>query len=189
MTVEELKQRLATDAQRERHALWAQGHTLCIAIAENAQQNGGDPRKLREGRAQVFLVGAEMLRCTVSRVRSIAGVVATFGSEPPAEEATYTLCRAVMATAHRLKRDPKDLLTEALNNEWSEVDVSNLGRVDGQRVGLARKCPECGGRQSYSIRAAGWPAIYCGGCIGRLVEDQPEIARALRDVPKLGALA
>lgn len=151
MGLEELLQEFVNALEVERNSNWLQGDI----VAEAVKQYG----------REVIGTFAEAGRCTKERIKQLVRLAVAFPEDRRLPEVPWSWYRAVYQAAKRLNKEPLEVMELALANEWSQADLTGLGKEDAPRARLSRRCDWCGSK--VSIEADGGLAgetIYCPVC-------------------------
>lgn len=164
----------------ERATRFARGDIVMAVIKANAG---------RISRNQVYKAFAQVGKCTANYVRQLTEVAATWigDTRRAVMDENWAVLRACMYAARRLRRDPHELLAEALKNGWHAGHLVSLGSVNrgSTLCTLSATCQGCG--IHVTIRAS-FPsefALPCPFCVRRAWED----GQNGRSVEYLGVIA
>lgn len=137
MTPESWQQELADLAAAQRATQWSIGDTICEAIKASGNQRR---------RMAIFRAAASVLMCSTSNARLWASVAATFKPGPMRmPDVDWSIYRACMQAARRLKKTPLDVLAQALAENLHVKGIRALGLVPKtNRSRYAGPCEECG---------------------------------------------
>lgn len=175
-SIEELLSRAAGCLEAGSSAYWTFGDIVTAAV-EDMRRAAASPREFRRRRSAIFGQFAALKSyVTKAFVKQHAEVAAAFGVEQRYPDVAWSLFRATLNAARRTKRDPRELLDDALAKAMSVADLNALGRDQPQMVEHHGTCSECGAEQRVRIVGStatafqGMP-VPCAVCIGKLKQD------------------
>ena len=160
---------------------WRAGDIVVRALGDLSQQ-GFVPREYARQRAKLLAMFAMNAPkpCTAARVRQLAAVSGTFGTEQRYPDLTWSYFRAAVQAAHRTQVPARALLDEAVQAEWTIGYLNGLGKKNPEAVRLQATCGVCGMRALLRLAGAGveqafrGAALPCPNCIARAWADSTD---------------
>ena len=151
MTLEEVLQEFSRALEVERQANWVLGDIGSEAVKMFGKDVVG---KL-----------AEIARCSKERIRQLIVVAFTFPAEYRYPDVPWSFYRKVYQTAKRTGEDALKILELAMNNGWSEKDLS-LYKADGKvkKTKFMSECSACGSKITIDGNLKSGLSIYCPVC-------------------------
>jgi len=188
-SLEELLSRAAGCLESEHDALWLFGDLTNEAI-EQAKRNAPDPRTFRRARAALYRRFASLQKSrTTNFVRQHAERSGTFGVEQRFPDVGFSLYRAVLNAAQRIKQDARHLLDDALAKAWTVGDLNAMGVEPKAITELRAECGDCQARvhivlkQTQGRSFVGLP-LRCPVCAAVAAHDGGDVLESAT----LGAL-
>lgn len=176
----------------ERDGLWRAGDVINRGLEElrQAQEAGKLTKKqYRKHKRKLLRACASAAHCSQSRVAQLSAVSGAFGMEQRYPDKAWIFFRGVLLAARRVQRDPRELLDEAVQQEWHLRDLAKLGQETPAMVELAERCEPCGARTRVVVEgepaaAALGAGVRCPVCVERAFVAGQDIG----EVPLLGTL-
>lgn len=148
--LEHIVSRFAEYAEAERASRWTLGDVAAEAVKVHGKE--------------VIPELAAAARASSAWVKQLIRVSAAFPEELRYPDVPWSFYRAVYNAAKRVDKDPKALLKEALDKDWSQADLAAVGKENTKTTRYRGTCEHCGCTVTVSGGIKPGTKITCPVC-------------------------